>query len=130
MDNGVGYLDRTNWQLPTTQSLTAGCFSTGPHGESFGYECTGSAIGSLYSGLGLIAPDSAAGPVSGSVTLNSVTFNNLQPNYYWSDTSGGGNGFHTFSFATGWRGSNIGANVDPTKNPSANFFYLLPMLNG
>ncbi len=121
---GVGYLGRRDWQLPTTQPLTAGCMSTGPHGESFGYGCAGSALGSLYRSMGLIAPGSAAGPVTGDFE----GFDNLQPNLYWTDTIGAA-GIFTFSFATGWRGANQGRDT-AGKNPVANFFYVLPMLDG
>ena len=121
---GVGYLGRRDWQLPTTQPVTAGCMSTGPHGESFGYGCAGSALGSLYQSMGLIAPGSAAGPVTGDFE----GFDNLQPNLYWTDTIGAA-GVFTFSFATGWRGANQGRDT-AGKNPVANFFYVLPMLDG
>ncbi|HXQ14569.1 MAG TPA: PEPxxWA-CTERM sorting domain-containing protein [Caulobacteraceae bacterium] len=124
----VGYLGRSNWQLPATQSFTAGCGSVGKHGESFGYGCGASALGSIYQAMGLVAPASAAGNVSGGLG----SFTNLQPNYYWTQTaagSGGSDGFKTFSFATGWSGANQGAN-HAGKNPDANFFYLLPMIDG
>jgi hypothetical protein len=124
-DNSVGYLGRNNWQLPTTQPFTAGCMSFGKNGESFGYGCTGSALGSLYSAIGLTAPSSVAGAVGGTFK----GFANLQPNYYWSGTPSDSVGFFTFSFANGWRGANIGLDV-AGRNPAANFFYVLPMLDG
>ena len=124
------YSGHSNWQLPATQTLTFGCTATGPHGESFGYGCSGSPLGSVYfNGLGLSAPSSVVGPTQGTIGA----FTNLQPNIYWTATAAAAsnNGFHTFSFATGWRGANQGANPsDPSKGPIANFFYVLPMLHG
>jgi len=125
--NAADYLGHNNWQLPATQSLTAGCTAVGPHGESFGYNCSGSALGSLYQGLGLTAPASVASPVNSALK----GFTNLQPDLYWTSTSSGGNGYRTFSFATGWSGDNVGGYPsDPSKGPAANFFYVLPALPG
>src|SRR4029077_15027482 len=111
-DNGVGYLGRNNWQLPTTQHFTEGCMNNGNNGESFGYGCTGSALGSLYKAMGLTAPASVAGAAVGTFK----GFANLQPNLYWSNTPSDPVGFFTFSMASGWRGANIGLDV-PNRNP-------------
>jgi hypothetical protein len=126
---GTGYLGHQDWQLPATQTLTAGCTATGKHGESFAYGCTGSALGALYSsGLNLAAPASAAaGPVADKIG----GIANLQPNIYWTGTSASTDGERTFNFATGWSGANQGVNpAGPGKGPIANFFYVLPMLPG
>ena len=132
---GSGYLGHSNWQLPATQTLTAGCTSTGTNNASFAYNCAGSALGLLYyGGLGIAAPGAVTAPAQDIVQTKDKThsFTNLQPNLYWTATNAaGGNGFHTFSLANGWRGSNQGVNpADPTKGPVANFFYVLPMLLG
>ncbi len=131
---GTGYLGHDNWQLPATQTTTAGCSGTGTNDASFAYGCAGSALGSIYySGLGLAAPASVAAPTLDAVPTKGGTasFVNLQPNEYWTSSPAGSNGFHTFSFASGWSGSNQGANpADPSKGPVANFFYVLPMLPG
>ena len=47
-------------------------------------------------------------------------FSNFQPYLYWTDTSAGAQGFHTFSFNTGWAGSNVGKH----------YMYVLPMIPG
>lgn len=125
--NKIGYLGHNNWQLPATQTMTAGCTSTGTNSASFAYNCTGSAMGSLYyNGLGLAAPSSNVAPTQDKVPTQGQLdfFTDLQPNLYWTATAaGGGDGFHTFSFANGWRGSNQGANPsDLSKGPKANFF--------
>ena len=132
--NGTGYLGHNNWQLPSTQTFTAGCTSTGTNSASFAYNCAASALGSVYyGGLGLAAPSAVAAPTQDLVLSKDgkQSMTNLQPNLYWTAVSTGGDGFHTFSMANGWRGSNQGANpADPTKGPVANFFYVLPMLTG
>ncbi len=111
------YLGRSDWQLPTTPLSDATCPFTGPHGESFGFNCTGSALGSLYyKTLGLKAPNTAV-----PIPDNTVgPFSNFQPYLYWSQTSTNGTGFGTFSFATGFHGSNT----------VPNYLYVLPMIPG
>ncbi len=59
-------------------------------------------LGSLYQATGLIAPGSAAGPVTGDFE----GFDNLQPNLYWTETVNASAGVFTFSLATGWGGAN------------------------
>jgi hypothetical protein len=117
--NAAAYLGHTNWQLPTTPHVDSSCPFTGPHGESFGFNCMASALGSLYySALGLKAPKTAV------AIPNSTTgpFNNFQPYLYWSQTvvTQDGSGYGTFSFNTGFHGSNT----------KPNFLYALPMIAG
>ncbi len=114
--NAANYLGHGNWQLPTTPPLDHGCTKTGANGNSFGYGCTASALGSLYyNALGLKAPGTAV-PIANNTA---GPFTNLEPYLYWSQTSGGG-GYSTFSFDTGWQGSNTTTHV----------MYLLPMIPG
>jgi uncharacterized protein (TIGR03437 family) len=115
--NGANYLGHNNWQLPTTPMTDSGCTKTGPNGSSFAYGCTANALGSLYyNGLGLKAPNTAV-PIPSAAT---GPFSNLQPYLYWSQTSSGGNGSATFSFDTGWQGSNTLTHV----------MYVFPMIRG
>jgi uncharacterized protein (TIGR03437 family) len=117
--NAANYLGHTNWQLPTTPFADASCPLTGPAGILFGFTCTGSALGSLfYNGLGLSAPNTAV-PIPNN-TINAFT--NFQPYLYWSQTpdQNTGSGYYTFSFATGFQGS----------NSIPNYLYVLPMLPG
>ncbi len=113
--NAAAYLGHTNWQLPTTPSTDSSCPFTGPNGNSFGFNCTGGALGSLYyDALGLFAPDTAV-----PIPNNAVgPFSNFQPYLYWSQTSTGGIGYGTFSFNSGFHGSNT----------APNFLYVLPMI--
>ena len=126
--NSTAYQGHTNWQLPTTASLDKGCTATGPHGEHFGYGCSASALGSLYiNSLALTAPAAVTPPVTGAIG----PFTNLQPNLYWSNTAQNASpdGYHTFSFATGWRGSNQGVNsLNPLLGVTANFLDVLPVI--
>jgi hypothetical protein len=117
--NGVPpLLGHTNWQLPTQPVFPVvdpTCSATGPNGNSFGYGCKGSALGSLYNrSLHLRFPDTAV-PIPAGTT---GPFRNLQPYLYWSDTSTGGNGYQTFSFNTGWEGSNV----------DDHYIYVLPLI--
>ena len=117
--NGVPpYLGHTNWQLPTQPVFPAtdpACSATGPDGNSFGYGCTRSAMGSLYNrSLHFRFPDTAV-PIPTEIT---GPFRNFQPYLYWSDSSTGGNGYQTFSFNSGWEGSNV----------DGHYMYVLPMI--
>lgn len=116
--NAANYLGHTNWQLPTTPSVDKTCPFTGPHGESFGFTCMGSALGDLYySGLGLKSPNTAV-PIPAETA---GPFSNFQPYLYWSGSSGvqaAGNA--TFSFNTGFQGANT----------TPNYLYVLPMIPG
>lgn len=111
------YLGREDWRIPTTPPTDLGCGKKGPHGNSFGFGCSASALGSLYyTALGLQAPDTAV-----PIPPNSVgPFINFQPYLYWSQSSRGGGGFATFSFNTGFHGANT----------APNFLYVLPMFEG
>ena len=139
-DGGKGYLGHANWQLPTTPTqptLDNSCSSIGGQGNSFAYNCRGSALGALYkTGLHLNSPTTSLSPA----TTSAAGFANLQFAQYWTGTQATKSGYHTFNFATGWSGANQGANGIET-NPSspnfgnitphgviANFFYVLPML--
>ncbi len=115
--NAAAYLGHTDWQLPTTATFDSGCGKKGPNGDSFGFGCSASALGSLYyTALGLAAPGTAV-----PVPPNAVgPFANFQPYIYWSQTSQGGNGYSTFSFGNGFHGANT----------APNFLYVLPMIPG
>jgi uncharacterized protein (TIGR03437 family) len=114
--NAANYLGHTNWQLPTSPFTDTTCPKTGPNGTSFGFGCTGNALGSLfYSGLSLKAPHTAV-PIP---TNTAGPFTNFQPYLYWSQSPGSG-GNATLSFNSGFQGANT---VD-------NFLYLLPMIPG
>ena len=119
MDGGVGYLGHNNWQLPATPIVDASCSATGPSGNSFGKGCLNSAMGSLfYLSLGLLYPNTAV-PIPDGAT---GPFTNFQPYLYWSDTanSDSSKGYETFSFNTGWEGSNV----------DKHYIYALPMIRG
>jgi hypothetical protein len=115
--NRAHYLGHADWRLPTTPSTDPTCPKTGQHGNSFGFGCTGSALGSLYyTALGLTAPDTAV-PIPDQAA---GSFHNFQPYLYWSGSSGGNSpdGFATFSFNTGFQGANT----------AQNYLYVLPMI--
>jgi len=125
-NRGAGYLGHKNWTLPSTPTTDERCsVARGPHGNSFGFNCTNSAMGSLYyRGLGLRAPNTAV-----PIPPNTVgPFKNFQPYLYWSGTGKNKseratrreNGDHTFSFNTGWQGANVSNHV----------MYVLPMIDG
>jgi uncharacterized protein (TIGR03437 family) len=115
--NAANYLGHSNWQLPTTPPLDNGCGFIGPQEVAFGWNCSAGALGSLfYNALGLKAPNTAV-PIPNNTT---GPFTNFQPYLYWSQTIVGDGGYGTFSFATGYQGSNT--------NP--NFLYVLPMIQG
>lgn len=115
--NAAHYLGHADWRLPTTPATDPTCPKTGQHGNSFGFGCSGSTLGSLYyTALGLTAPDTAV-PIP-DVTVGS--FHNFQPYLYWSGSQGGNspNGFATFSFNNGFQGANT----------ALNFLFVLPMI--
>ncbi len=119
--NAANYLGHTNWQIPTTPIFDAACSFTGPQNNSFGWGCAASALASLYTALGLKAPDTAVPPA----TIKVGPFNNFQPDLYWSQTSlpqptGDIGCCATFSFNSGWQGSNI----------TSNLLFLFPMIHG
>jgi hypothetical protein len=117
LDQGAGYLGHNNWQLPTAPSQDKTCARTGRHGESFGFHCSSSALGSLYYGsLGLREPNTAV-----RMPPNKVgPFNDFQPYLYWSASPPADpkQGFVSFSFSTGFQGANV----------PLNFLYVLPMI--
>ena len=117
--NAANYLGHGDWQLPTTPTVDAACSFVGPQSNSFGFGCTASALGSVYSGaLGLKAPASAVAVSNGAAG----PFTNFQAYLYWSQSSdaASGTGFSTFSFASGFLGS----------NSAPNELYVLPMIRG
>jgi len=117
-ENGRGYLGHNNWQLPATPLIDATCGATGPGGASFGALCKGNALGNLYYvGLGNRYPlDAAPSPGAKVGPLQ-----NLQPSYYWTNTSGGvrGRGKQVFSFNSGQ------PDVSETRDA---YYYVLPMV--
>jgi hypothetical protein len=119
LDHGAGYLGHNTWQLPTAPTEDNSCARTGRHGESFGFHCSGSALGSLYYGsLGLREPDTAV-----RIPTNTVgRFNDFQPYLYWSGSPPADpkQGFVSFSFNTGFQGANV----------TLNYLYVLPMIKG
>ena len=128
--NASGYLGHKNWTLPATPTTDSGCsVARGPNGNSFGFNCANSAMGSLYyRGLGIRQPNTAVPIPPGNVG----PFKNFQPYLYWSlngkerEPDGRNrrarrdNGDHAFSFNTGWQGANVSAHV----------MYVLPMIVG
>ena len=119
LDHGAGYLGHHNWQLPTAPPHDPTCARTGRHGESFGFNCSGSALGSLYNrSLRLHQPDTAV-----RIPANTVgPFRNFQPYLYWSASPAADpqQGFVTFSFNTGFQGANV----------TLNYLYVLPLIEG
>lgn len=123
-NNGSGYLGHNNWQLPVAPLVDRTCADTGTYGGSFGPQCTGSALGNLYSvGLKQTFPASVASAFAATVT----PLHNLKASYYWAAQNNGGTsgtsngGQETFSFANGIQGGNT---INDT------YFYVLPMVAG
>jgi hypothetical protein len=126
-NGGSGHLGHKNWTLPATPPTDETCsVARGPHGNSFGFTCMNSPLGSLYykKGLGLREPNTAV-----PMPPNTVgPFKNFQPYLYWSlngkERSARArkreNGDHAFSFNTGWQGGNVSDHV----------MYVLPMIRG
>jgi hypothetical protein len=118
-DRGAGYLRHNNWQLPAAPGTDRTCQLTGPHGEPFGYNCSGSALGSLYYvSLGFREPDSAVANSENHLG----PFRNFQPYLYWSRSPAidPKQGFASFSFSSGFQGANV----------FRNYLYVLPMFQG
>jgi hypothetical protein len=114
--DGTGYLGHDTWTLPTTPSSDSTCSS---RNHAFGYGCTGSAMGRLYSTtLRLRAPDTAVAIPDETVK----GFTGLQPYLYWTGTAAANKkqGFVSFSFDNGWTGANV----------SKHDMYVLPMVPG
>jgi hypothetical protein len=117
--NGTGYLGHKDWQLPTAPVKDSHCDRTGSQGESFGFHCSGSALGSLYyNTLGVQEPNTAV-----SIPSNTIgPFTDFQPYLYWSKSAAANpsQGFVSFSFNSGFQGANVGRN----------HLYVLPMVKG
>ena len=116
--NAANYLGHANWQLPTNPLADSGCGFIGPQNNSFGFGCSASALGSLYyNALGLKPPNTAV-----PIPINTAgPFGNFQPYLYWSQTTPpNGIGYGTFSFDSGFQGSNT----------LPNFLYVLPVIHG
>jgi len=119
-NHGTGYLGHNNWTLPTTPAADNTCSSH--HVNSFGFNCSNSALGSLYyRELGLREPNTAV-PIPHT---RAGPFSNFQPYLYWSASSNSThpqntNGYASFSFNSGFQGANV----------SQNHLYVLPMLQG
>ncbi len=112
-------LGHHDWQLPTSPATDHSCSATGAHGNSFGWGCMNSAMGSLfYQSLGLQYPDTAVAIPNSTVG----PFTNFQPYLYWSGmtASAPAKGYRTFSFNTGWEGANV----------RIEYLYVLPMIPG
>jgi hypothetical protein len=132
--NGDGYLHHSTWTLPTSPIDPSivfppfpptvrdpSCTSTGPGGGGFGYGCTIADMAGLYNltqSLGLQWPDTAS-PLP---DVRVGPFHNFQPYLYWTSDAGQpfsfDTGAQTFSFNTGWTGSNT----------LHHYMYVLPMI--
>ena len=123
-NNGGGYLGHNNWQLPAFALVDKTCDDTGTFGGSFGPQCSGSALGNLYSvGLKQTFPASVAPGLAATVT----PMRNLKASYYWAAQNNGGTsgtsngGQEVYSFDNGIQG---GTTINDT------YFYILPMVPG
>lgn len=116
--NAANFLGHSNWQMPTTPLVDQTCGKVGSNGGSFGFGCTASAFATMYNGLGLKAPGTAV-----PIPPNTVgPFSNVQPYLYWTQTPAttAADGNLTFSFATGWQGTNT----------LPDLLYIWPMIPG
>ena len=120
---GTGFLGHHTWTIPRVPLTDPDCTV-----KNWGYNCMDSALGSLYyrslpSGdntFGFTYPDTAV-----PIPDNQLgPFRNFQPYLYWTSTAGNGtgkaSGESTFSFNTGWQGS----------NHKFHYMYALPMIPG
>lgn len=117
--NASKYLGHSNWQIPTAPMEDKSCARTGRNGESFGFNCSGSALGSLYyASIGLNEPDTAV-PIVGS---KAGPFTDFQPYLYWSGSAAldPKQGFVSFSFNSGFQGANV----------VLNYLYVVPVIRG
>jgi hypothetical protein len=104
-NGGAGWLGINNWTLPSTPFFDPMCtYPKKPDGNSFGFNCRTSDLGSLYyTALGLQYPNTAV-----PIPENTVgPFRNFQPYLYWSATISPDNGYSSFSFNTGYTGANV-----------------------
>ena len=132
--NAVGYAGHTNWTLPFSPTRDGSCSvpNGGTNNNSFGFGCANSALGSLfYQSLRLDCPNAAVSTAGWLPATSAGLFTNLQPYLYWSENGSVPNrtvdgcgssrtqngGFNSFSFSSGWQGSNV----------DQNFLYVLPM---
>jgi hypothetical protein len=119
---GDGYLGHHKWTIPRVLASDPNCTI-----RNWAYNCTDSALGSLYyrslpSGdgtFGFTYPDTVV-----PIPRNDVgPFRNFQPYLYWTSSTGSGTGTNsgesTFSFNTGWQGS----------NHKFHYMYALPMIH-
>jgi hypothetical protein len=113
-NSGKGWLGHNNWQLPTTAQSDPSCSSH--NWGNFGVQCTGSALGHLYSvGLARTYPDSV---VPEYFTAIWPVFN-LRPGLYWTAKPGSSqNNEFTYSFVDG---------VSYENTTKYNFFHVLPV---
>jgi len=121
---GGGYLGHHKWTIPRIEATDSNCTI-----RNWAYNCMNSALGSLYyqslpssdSAPGFTYPDTAV-----PIPHNQVgPFHNFQPYLYWTSSAGHGTGKSnsgetTFSFNTGWQGS----------NHTFHYMYVLPMIPG
>ena len=121
---GTGYLGHNNWQLPVAALVDKTCADVGTNGGSFGPQCTGSALGNLYSvGLKQTYPASVAPGLAATIG----PMQNFKASYYWALQNNGGTsgtdngGQEMFSFANGIQG---GTTINDT------YYYILPMVAG
>lgn len=86
--NAANYLGFSDWRLPMTLVPDATCTgnavgSTGPSGDSTGYNCTGSEMGHLfYTELGATAGTNVTSGDPGEL----AKFSNISHSLYWSGT--------------------------------------------
>jgi hypothetical protein len=113
------FLGHSKWTIPRTPETDPNCTV-----RNWGYNCMDSALGSLYyrslpsgnGNFGFTYPDTTV-----PIPDNQVgPFRNFQPYLYWTSTGGNGSGQSTFSFNTGWQGS----------NHKFHYMYALPMISG
>ena len=80
---GLDVAGVTGWQLADTIQPDLSCTSQALDGSSFGYSCTGSAMGNLfYNVLG----GSAGSSIITTHNDNYDLFSNIQSSYYWTAT--------------------------------------------
>jgi hypothetical protein len=116
--NAASYLGHSHWRLPSTP-FTDKCPGKGPSGESFGFDCSGGAMASLYyDAFQMQAPNTAI-PIPPNVVGPFIDF---QPQYYWSQSPGGGlkSNKGDFSFEEGSHGGST----------PGDYLYVLPMIKG
>jgi hypothetical protein len=108
LNGGAGLFGHNTWTIPRTPEIDTGCTV-----RNWAYNCSGSALGSLYYlSLPTVGPSVHLGFTYPDTTVpmpdnNAVgPFINFQPYQYWTSTQATGTGHNTFSFNTGWQGQN------------------------